>query len=120
MPKQNVTRMERRVIHPMYVEARIPISMTSLKIQVTITYARNRVIIHMTVEPKHPRQQDLKDTVIIAKNMVIEPLSADQSLCRHQINHQSHQTKEIIIIGITTPGLVVTTVRNMDMLLKIA
>ena len=120
MPNLHVTPMERRVIHPMYVEARIPISMTSPKTQVTATYARNRVITHMTTEPEHPRQQDFKDTVIIARNMVIEPLSVDQSLCGHQINQQRHQPMEIIIIGITTPGLAVTTVRNMDMLLKIA
>ena len=40
----------------------------------------------MTVEPELPRQQDLKDIVITARNMDIEPLSADQSLCGHQIN----------------------------------
>ena len=120
MSNLHVTPVERRVIHPMYVEARIPISMASPKIQVTATYAKNRVIIHMTAEPEHSRQQDLKDIVTIARNMVIEPLSADQSLCGHQINQQRHQAIEIIIIGITTPGLAVTIVRNMDMLLKIA
>ena len=74
----------------------------------------------MTTEPEHPSQQDLKDIVIITRNMVIEPLSADQSLCGHQINLQRLQALEIITIVITTPEIAVTIVKNMDTLLKIA
>ena len=51
MSNLHVTHVERRVIHPMYAEARIPNSMSSPKIQVTAIYARNRVIIHMTADP---------------------------------------------------------------------
>ena len=120
MLNQHVTPMERRVIHPLYVEARIPISMTSPRIQVIVTYARNRIIIHMTAELEHPSQQDLKDIVTIARNVVIEPLNADLNLCGHQINQQRHQAMEITIIGITTPEIVVITVKNMDTLLRIA
>ena len=112
--------MEIKDIHLMYVEARMSISMISLRIQVTVTSAKGKVIKHMTVEPKLSRHQDLRVTAITARSMDIELLNADQSLCGHQINQQRHQAKEIIIIGITTPGLAVITVRNMDMLLKIA
>ena len=118
MSNLHVTPLERRVIHPMYVEARIPISMTSPKMQVTATYAKNRVIIHMTAEPEHPRQQDLKEIAIIARNMVIEILSVDLNLCGHQINQQRHQAMEIITIGITTPEIAVTIAKNMDTPLK--
>ena len=47
----HVTHVERRVIYPMYAEARISNSMSRPKIQVTATYARNRVIIHMIADP---------------------------------------------------------------------
>ena len=112
--------MERKDIHLMYVEARIPISMVSLRMQVIVTYAKNRVIKHMTAEPELSRHQDLKVIAITTRSMDIEPLNADQSLCGHQINQQRHQAMEITTIGITTPGIAVTTVRNMNTLLKIA
>ena len=70
----------------MYVEARIPINMVSLTMQVIVTYAKNRVIIHMIVEPELPRQKNLKVIATTARNMDIEPLSADQNLCGHKIN----------------------------------
>ena len=88
--------------------------------QVTVTSTKRKVIKHMTAEPKLLRHQDLRVTTITARNMDIEPLNADQSLCGHQINQQRHQAMEITIIGITTPGIAVTIVRNMDTLLKIA
>ena len=88
--------------------------------QVTITSAKNRVIKHMTAEPELSRHQDLSVIPITTRSMDIEPLNANQSLCGHQINQQRHQAMKITIIGITTPGIAVTTVRNMDTLLKIA
>ena len=112
--------MVRKDIHLMYVEVRMPISMINLRVQVIVINARNKDIKHMNVEPRLSRHQDLKVTATIARSMDIEPLNADQSLCGHQINQQSHQEMKITTIGITTPGIVVITVKNMDMLLKIA
>ena len=116
----HVTHVQRRATHPMYAEAGIPNSISSPKTQVTVTYARNRVITHMTADPLHSKPQDLKVTVITAKSMVIELLSADLNPCGHQINMQRCQPKEIITIGITTPEIVVTIAKNMDTLLKTA
>ena len=78
--------MERKDIHLMYVEARMPISMISLRMKVTITSAKNRVIKHITAEPELSRHQDLRVISITARSMDIEPLNAGQSLCGHQIN----------------------------------
>ena len=110
----------RKDIHLMYVEARMLINMISLRVQATITSVRNKDIKHMNAEPRLSGHQDLKVTATIARSMDIEPLNADQSLCGHQINQQSHQAMEITTIGITTPGIAITTFRNMDTLLKIA
>ena len=52
--------------------------------------------------------------------MDIEPLSADQSLCGHQINMKEETTMHTITIGTTTQGKVVTIVKNMDIYLRIA
>ena len=73
----------------------------------------------MTTEPELSRHQDLRVIAITARSMDIEPLSADQSLCGHQIYQQRHQEMKITIIGITTPGIAITTIRNMVTLLRI-
>ena len=59
-------------------------------------------------------------TATTAKGMVIELLSADQSLCGHLTSLQGEITMDTIIIGITIPGRVVITVRSMDIFLRIA
>ena len=74
----------------------------------------------MNVEPRLSRYLDLKVTAKIAKSMYIEPLNADQSLCGHQINQQRQKAMKITTIGITTPDIAIITIKNMDMLLKIA
>ena len=60
------------------------------------------------------------DTATIARSMDIEPLSADQSLCGHQINMQEETTMHTNTIGTTTQGKVVTIVKNMDIYLRTA
>ena len=60
------------------------------------------------------------DTTTIARSMDIEPLSADQRLCGHQISMQEETTMHTITIGTTTQGKVVTIVKNMDIYLKTA
>ena len=57
-------------------------------------------------------------TATIARSMDIEPLSADQSLCGHQISMQEETTMLTITIGTTTQGKVVTIVRSMDIYLR--
>ena len=57
-------------------------------------------------------------TAIIARSMDIEPLSADQSLCGHQISMQEETTMHTITIGTTTQGKVVTIVKSMDIYLR--
>ena len=58
------------------------------------------------------------DTATIARNMDIEPLNANQSLCGHQINMQEDTTMHIITIGITIQDKVVTIVKSMDIYLR--
>ena len=60
----------------------------------------------------------MKVTTKIARSMDIESLNVDQILCGHQINQQRPNIMDITIIGTTTLGRVVTTVRNMDTFLK--
>ena len=62
----------------------------------------------------------MKVTATIARSMVIELLSVDQILCRHQTNQQRPKAMEITKIGTTILGRVVTIVRNMNTFLKIA
>ena len=59
-------------------------------------------------------------TTTIAKSMVIEILSVDQSLCGHQTNQKRPKSMDITTIGTTTLGGVVTTIRSMDTFLRIA
>ena len=59
-------------------------------------------------------------TTTIARSMDIEPLSADQSLCGHQISMQEEITMHTITIGTTTQGKVVTIIKSMDTYLRIA
>ena len=86
IPNLHAISVERKVIHPMSAEAKMLINMISLRVQATITSARNKVIKHMNAEPRLSGHKDLKVTSIIARGMDIEPLNVDQSLCEHQIN----------------------------------
>ena len=60
------------------------------------------------------------DTAIIARSIDIEPLSVDQSLCGHKISMQEETTMYTITIGTTTQGKVVTSVKSMNIYLRIA
>ena len=57
-------------------------------------------------------------TATIAIIMDIESLSADQSLCGHQINMQEEITMHTITIGTTIQGKFVTIVKSMDIYLR--
>ena len=59
-------------------------------------------------------------TTTIARSMDIESLSANQSLCGHQISMQEETTMHTITIGTITQGKVVTIVKGMDIYLRIA
>ena len=59
-------------------------------------------------------------TTTIVRSMDIEPLSANQSLCGHQISMQEETTMHTITIGTTIQGKVVTTIKNIVMYLTIA
>ena len=59
-------------------------------------------------------------TATISRSMDIKPLSADQSLCGHQISMQGETTMHTITIGTTTQGKVVTIVKSMGIYLRTA
>ena len=65
----------------MYVEARIPIIMTSPRMQVIATCGKRKDIKHITIGLGLLEHQDFKVIATTARSMVIELLSADQSLC---------------------------------------
>ena len=86
----------------MYVGTRIPISMTSQRMQVIVISAKSRDIKHIIVGVGLSEHQDLMVTTITTISMVIELLSADQSLCGHQISMQKEATMHTNTIGTTT------------------
>ena len=59
-------------------------------------------------------------TATIARSMVIDLLSVDQSLCGHQTNQKRLKTMDTTTIGTIILGRVVTIVRSMGTLLRIA
>ena len=59
-------------------------------------------------------------TATIARSMVIELLSVDQSLCGHQINQKRLKSMDTITIGTTILVRVVTTVKSMGTFLRTA
>ena len=64
--------------------------------------------------------KDLMDTITIERSMDIEPLNADQSLCRYQISMQGGTSMHTITIGTTIQCKVVTIVKSMVAYPKIA
>ena len=58
------------------------------------------------------------DIATIARSMVIELLSVDESLCGHQINMQGGKTMHTITIGIRIQGKFVTIVKDMVIYLR--
>ena len=72
----------------MCVVARMPISMTNLRIWVTITSVTSKDTKHITTGLELSEHQDLKVIATIARSMDIEILNVDQSLFGHQINQQ--------------------------------
>ena len=113
-----VISMVKRDIPLMCTGERIPINMKNLKAWVTVTSAISKDIRHMIAGLELSRHQDLKVTTIIARSMVIELLSADQSLCGHQTNQQRLKSMDITTIGITTLGKDVTIVRIIGTFLR--
>ena len=57
-------------------------------------------------------------TAKIVRSMDIEPLSADQSLCGHQISMQEEKIVHTITIGTTTQGKVFTIIKSMEIYLR--
>ena len=59
-------------------------------------------------------------TTKIARSMVIELLSVDQSLCGHQTNQKGPKAMDTTIIATKILDKVVTAIRSMGTFLKIA
>ena len=96
------------------------INMKNIKTWVTIISAISKDIKHMNVGLKPSGHQDLKVTTTIARRLVIELLSANQSLCGHQTNQKRPKAMDITTIGTTILGRAITTVRSMGTFLRIA
>ena len=73
-----------------------------------------------TKEILRPLQhKDLMNIALTIKILDIEQVNADPSQIEHLISQETHLEKVILMIGITTQGIVVTIVKNVDMFLKI-
>ena len=108
----------RRGILLMFVGAERSINITHLKAKGIVISATSKDIKHKIAGLKLQGYKDFMVTTTIANSMDIEPLSANQSLCGHQINMQEETTMHTITIGTTTQGKVVTIVKNMDIYLR--
>ena len=95
------------------------ISMTNLKIWVTIISAINKVIKHMNARQEPCMHQDLKVTTTTVRSMDIEPLSADLNPCGHQKNWPRQEVMDTSKIGATILGKSLTIVKSMDTSLRI-
>ena len=104
----------------MRARARMPNSMTNLRTWVTVISAISKVIRHMTTKLELSRHQDLKVTTTTVRSMDIEPLNVHPSLCGHQKNEQRQQVMDTSIIGKTTLGKAITTIKSVDTSLRIA
>ena len=102
----------------MCVGARMPISMTNLKIWVTVKSAIRKDVKHMNVGLKPLGHQDLKVTATIVRSIDIEHLNVDPSLYGHLKNQQRQTVKDITTLGTTTLGKAITTIKNMDTFLR--
>ena len=68
---------------------------------------------------RHLLHKDSMDIVLIAKSLDIEQVNADPNKTRHLTSLVTHQEMVILMIGTITQGIVATTIKNMDMFLKI-
>ena len=102
----------------MFVGVKGPISTIHIKIKDIFISATCKDIWHKTVGLKSQGKKYLMVTTTISRSMYIEPLSANQSLCGHQISIQGETTMHTITIGTTIQGKVVTTVKNMVMYVR--
>ena len=109
----------RKDILLMCVGARMSISMTNLKIWVTVKSPISKDIRNMNEGLEPSRHQDLKVTATIARSMDIESLNVGPSLCGHQTYQQRQIVMDITTIGTTTLGRAITTIKNMDTFLRI-
>ena len=96
------------------------ISMTNLKIWVTIISAISKAIRNMNGKLEPCIHQDLKFVATTVRSMDIELLSVDLSLCGHQTNQKRQEIMDISTIGTTTLGRDVTIVKSTDTSLRIA
>ena len=60
------------------------------------------------------------DVFLTIKILDIEQLNAKPSQTRNLKSQATHQEMVILMIGIITKGIVSITIKNMDMILKIA
>ena len=59
------------------------------------------------------------DIFLTIKSLGIKQVNANPNQTRHLTSWATHQEMEILMIGIKTQGIIATTVKNMDMFLKI-
>ena len=113
-----IISMVKRDIPLMYAGARMAINMISLRMQATVISVKSKDIKHKNVGLGLLEHQDLRVTPTTARNMDIELLSANQSLCGHLINLQGETTMHTTTIGIIIPDIAITTIRSMYTFLK--
>ena len=104
----------------MFAGATTQIKTLSKNLRVTIIGATSKDIRHMNIGPRPWVHRYLKDIATIIRSMDIKHMNAYLMPSGHQTSKQRDNTMENPTIGIIVQGIVVTIVKSMDMLLKIA
>ena len=88
--------------------------------KVIVTSARNKEIRHMNADPRYLLHKISMGISITIISLDIEQVNADPSPTRHPTSQEMHLDEVILMIGTTTQGILVITIRNMDMFLRIS
>ena len=74
----------------------------------------------MNATSKLLQHKDSMDITLIVKSLDIEKVNANPSQTRHLTSWAIHQEMVILMIWIIMQGIIVNTIKNMDMFLKIS
>lgn len=123
-PTKNIedtaTTITNKHIKKMYTWAKMPTKTPRRNIEDSATTITNKDIRKMNAGPIPWALKDLNDIVTIIRSMDTKHMNEKPSPNGHQTSKLRSNIMEILTIGITIKGIVVTIVKNIDMFLKIA
>lgn len=108
----------RKDILLMFAGLKGPINTIHIKIKGIVISETCKDIRYKTIDLKKQEKKYFMVTDTISISIDIDLLSANQSLCGHQISMQKETTMHTINTGTKTLGKVVTIIKSMDIYLK--